>query len=123
MGDSIYDKMAKVSAKEIAEAVEKGANLSAEKRAAADVNNDGQIDEADVEILADAQVKLANKISGAIVGMESLTDEEKKAAERNQDGHVNLTDSYRLADDARAAKGAAARIKRAKTGKLTPPGQ
>lgn len=123
MGDSIYDKMAKVSAKEIAEAVEKGASLSAEKRAAADVNNDGQVDEADVEILAEAQVKLANKISGAIVGMESLTDEEKKAAERNQDGHVNLTDSYRLADDARAAKGAAARIKRAKTGKLTPPGQ
>ena len=123
MSDSIYDKMAKVSAKEIAEAVEKGQALSADKRAAADVNNDGRIDEADVEILADAQVKLANKISGAIVGMESLTDEEKKAAERNQDGHVNLTDSYRLADDARAAKGAAARIKRSKTGKLTPPGQ
>jgi hypothetical protein len=112
--------MAQVSAKEIADAVEKNAALPAHKRAAADVNNDGQIDEKDVELLADAQVKLANKISGAIIGMEALTDEEKKAAERNQDGHVNLTDSYRLADDARAAKGAAARIKRSKTGKLGP---
>lgn len=118
--DSIYDKMNQVSAKEIADAVEKNAALPAHKRAAADVNNDGQIDEKDVELLADAQLKLANKISGAIVGMETLTDEEKKAAERNQDGHVNLTDSYRLADDARAAKGAAARIKRSKTGKLGP---
>ncbi len=120
MSDSIYDKMGKVSAKEIADAVEKNAALPAHKRAAADVNNDGQIDEKDVELLADAQLKLANKISGAIIGMETLTDEEKKAAERNQDGHVNLTDSYRLADDARAAKGAAARIKRSKTGKLGP---
>ena len=121
MGDNIYDKMSQVSAKEIADAIEKDAALPAHKRAAADVNNDGQIDETDVELLAEAQVKLANKISGAIVGMETLSDDEKKAAERNQDGFVNLTDSYRLADDARAAKGAAARIKRAKTGKLTPP--
>lgn len=121
MTDSIYDKMAKVSAKEVADAIEKNAPLDASKRAAADVNNDGQIDETDVVLLADAQMKLANKISGAIVGMEELTSDEKKAAERNQDGFVNLTDSYRLTDDARAAKGAAARIKRAKTGKLDNP--
>lgn len=120
MGDSIYNSMAKVTAKEIAESIEGSKALSADKRAAADINDDGQIDETDVELLANAQVKLANKISGAIVGMEELTPEERAVAERNNDGHVNLTDSYRLADDARAAKGAAARIKRAKTGKLGP---
>lgn len=117
---TVTRKMANVSAKEIAEALEKGQKLTPEQLAAADVDGDGDVDEQDIVIMADAQMRLANKISGAIVGMESLSEEEKLAAERNNDGHINLTDSYRLQDDARQAKAAAARIKRAKTGKLPP---
>ncbi|MFP5503617.1 MAG: hypothetical protein ACLGIN_14095 [Candidatus Sericytochromatia bacterium] len=118
MGDSIYEKMKKVSAKEIADAVEGKANLSPNQAAAADVNGDGQLDDKDIEMMAEAQLKLANKISGAIIGMEELTPEEKAVAERNGDGYINLTDGQRLADDARKARMAAAKIKRG-TGKLS----
>lgn len=118
MSDSIYDKMKKVSAKDIADAIDNKGQLSVSQKAAADVNGDGRIDENDVELLADAQLKLANKISGVIVGMGELTPEERAVAERNGDGHVNLTDGQRLADDARKAKMTAARIKRSKTGEL-----
>lgn len=114
MSDSIYKKLAKVSATEIADSLEGKKRLDAAQLAAADVNGDGVIDEKDAEMLADAEMKLANKISGAIVGMDALTDEEKLAADRNGDGHFNLTDSYRLADDARKAKSQTARLKREK---------
>lgn len=118
MSDSMYEKMSKVSAKEIAEAVEGKINLSPNQKQAADVNGDGRLDEKDIELMADAQLKLANKISGAIIGMDELTEQERLAAERNGDGYVNLTDGQRLADDARKAKMTAAKIKRSKTGKL-----
>jgi hypothetical protein len=118
VSDSIYDKMKQVSAKEIADAIDNKNQLSVNQKAAADVNGDGRIDESDVEMLAEAQLQLANKISGVIVGMGELTPEERAVAERNGDGYVNLTDGQRLADDARKAKLAAARIKRAKTGEL-----
>jgi hypothetical protein len=114
MGDSIYDKMAKVSASEIAESLEGKTRLSAQQLAAADIDGDGKVDEKDVELLAQAQLKLANKISGAIIGMDELTAEEKKAGERNGDGHLNLTDGHRLADDARKARSATARLKNQK---------
>lgn len=111
MADSIYDKLSQVSAKEVAASLTGGA-LSPEQAAAADVDGDGDVDSRDVELLADAQLKLANKISGAIVGMEGLTDAEQRVADRNGDGYANLTDSQRLADDAREAKRAAARHQR-----------
>lgn len=111
MGDSVIKKMQKVSAKEIADVVSGKSRLSPEQMAAADVDGDGQIDVKDVEMMAQAQLKLANKISGAIVGMEELTPEEKAAAERNGDGFVNLTDGQRLADDARKARSATAQLK------------
>ncbi|HEY9721154.1 MAG TPA: dockerin type I domain-containing protein [Oscillatoriaceae cyanobacterium] len=114
MGDEIYKKLAKVSAKEIADSLEGKVRLDARQTAAADVNGDGVIDEKDAEMLADAELKLANKISGVIVGMGTLTDEEKAVADRNGDGHVNLTDSQRLADDARKAKAQTAKLKFAK---------
>ncbi|MNS20998.1 hypothetical protein D3C72_527520 [compost metagenome] len=112
MGDSVIKKMQQVSAKEIADVVTGKARLSPDQMAAADVDGDGDIDATDVELMAKAQVQLANKISGAIVGMEQLTDEEKAVAERNKDGYVNLTDAQRLADDARAARKAAAEAKK-----------
>jgi acyl-homoserine lactone acylase PvdQ len=111
VGDSIHKKMKQVSAKEIADAVAGKANLSPAQRAAADVDGDGKVDAKDVELMAQAQMKLANKISGAIIGMEQLTDEEKAVAERNGDGFVNLTDGQRLADDARSARTATAKLK------------
>jgi hypothetical protein len=114
MGDSVIKKMQQVSAKEIADVVAGNARLSPEQMAAADVDGDGDIDATDVELMAQAQLKLANKISGAIIGMEQLTPEEKAVAERNGDGFVNLTDGHRLADDARMA--------RAATPKLNQPG-
>jgi hypothetical protein len=118
MSDSIYDKLAHVSAAEIAEALAGQEVLTPEQRAAADLNADGRIDAADIELAAKVQLDLANKISGAIVGMAPLTEEEQLAAERNGDGHINLTDSHRLADDSRAARRLAAEIKRKGTGPL-----
>lgn len=120
MGDPIYEKLGEVTAREVAESLETAQPLPEEKRLAADVNADGRIDTEDVELLASAQLKLANKISGAIVGMEPLSDLEKQAAERNGDGFINLTDAHRLADNAREARRAAGRIKRAATGELPP---
>ena len=114
MGDSIYDKMAKVSASEIAESLEGKSRLTAQQLAAADIDGDGKVDEKDVELLAAAQIKLANKISGAIIGMDELSDEEKLAGERNGDGHLNLTDGYRLSDDARKARAATEKLKNQK---------
>lgn len=111
MGDSIHKKMQKVSAKDIADVVTGKASLSPDQLAAADVDGDGKVDAKDVELMAQAQMKLANKISGAIVGMEQLTDEEKAVAERNGDGHINLTDGHRLADDARKARASTAQLK------------
>lgn len=111
MGDSVIKKMQQVSAKDIADAVTGKAQLSPAQLAAADVDGDGKIDAKDVELMAQAQLKLANKISGAIIGMEELTPEEKLVAERNGDGFVNLTDGHRLADDARAARKATAQLK------------
>ncbi|MEB3329527.1 MAG: hypothetical protein VKQ33_09880 [Candidatus Sericytochromatia bacterium] len=119
MSDSIYDKLAHVSAAEIAEALSGQEILTPEQRAAADMNADGRIDVQDVEVAARTQLDLANKISGAIVGMEPLTEDEKLAAERNGDGHINLTDSHRLADDSRAARRMAAELKRRGTGPLS----
>ena len=116
MADSVYKTMEKVTAKEIADAVTGHAQLSPDQLAAADVDGDGQVDAKDVQLMADAQVKLANKISGVIVGMGELTPEEKAVAERNGDGFVNLTDGHRLADDARQAKGAVAKARH--TGQL-----
>ena len=121
VADDALESLKHVSANEIAQAVEQHKPLTAEQRAYGDVNHDGVVDEEDVEVLAKAELALANKISGAIVGMEALTQDEQEVADRNHDGHINLTDSYRLADDARAARSAEARIKRAKTGKLQPP--
>ncbi|MEB3196533.1 MAG: hypothetical protein VKP62_04950 [Candidatus Sericytochromatia bacterium] len=120
MSDGIYDKLAQVSAREIADALAQGQALPPDKRAAADINQDGQVDTEDVEMAAAAQLDLANKISGAIVGMEPLSEAEARAAERNQDGHINLTDSYRLADDSRDARRKAAQLKRNHTGPLPP---
>lgn len=118
MSDSLYDKLAQVSARDIADALANKEALTPEQRQAADLNADGQIDLTDVELAARAQLDLANKISGAIVGMEPLTPEEAQAAERNGDGHINLTDSHRLADDSRAARRTAAELKRRGTGAL-----
>jgi hypothetical protein len=112
VSDSIHQKMKAVSAKEIAEVVTGNARLSPEQMAAADVDGDGKVDAKDVELMAQAQLKLANKISGAIIGMEQLTDEERAVAERNGDGFVNLTDGQRLADDARKARATTARLKK-----------
>jgi hypothetical protein len=112
VSDSIHKKMQQVSAKEIAEVVSGQARLSPEQLAAADVDGDGRVDAKDVELMAQAQLKLANKISGAIIGMEELTPEEKAVAERNGDGFVNLTDGQRLADDARKARAVTARLKK-----------
>lgn len=120
MGEPIYEKLTEVTAHEVAQSLEANRPLPDGKYQAADVNGDGQIDTQDVELLAEAQVKLANKISGAIVGMEPLSDLERQTAERNGDGYINLTDAHRLADDARAARRAAGRIKRAATGELPP---
>jgi hypothetical protein len=120
MNDSIYDKLGQITAREVAESLESQQPLPEIKHQAADANADGRIDTHDVELLAKAQLALANKISGAIVGMEPLSDEEKRAAERNGDGFVNLTDAHRLADDAREARRTAGRINRAKTGELPP---
>ena len=119
--EDALESLKHVSANEIAKAVESHAPLTAEQRQYGDVNHDGQIDENDIEALASAELALANKISGAIVGMEQLTADEQAVADRNHDGHINLTDSYRLANDAREARGAEARIKRAKTGDLKLP--
>lgn len=118
MSDSIYDKLAQVSASDIADALADGEALTPEQRRAADLNDDGRVDLTDVELAAKAQLDLANKISGAIVGMEPLTEEERQAAERNGDGHINLTDSHRLADDSREARRTAAELKRKGTGPL-----
>lgn len=112
MGESIYNKLSQVSAAEIAASLDGKALLESAQAAAADVDGDGQVNARDVELLAQAQIQLANKISGAIVGMEGLTEEEKRAADRNADGYFNLTDAHRLADDAREAKRTAARLKR-----------
>jgi hypothetical protein len=120
MGDPIYENLGEVTAREVAQSLETNKPLPDDKRQAADVNADGQIDTHDVELLAGAQIKLANKISGAIVGMEPLSELEKQAAERTGDGYINLTDAHRLADDAREARRAAGRIKRAATGELPP---
>ena len=73
MSDSIYKKMAKVSAKDIADSLEGKRQLTVNELAAADIDGDGKVDEKDVELLAQAEMRLANKISGAIVGMEQLT--------------------------------------------------
>ncbi|MDB5098961.1 MAG: Dockerin type domain [Cyanobacteria bacterium RYN_339] len=121
MGDDVLENLKHVSAKQIADAIEGKQTLDGAQLQAADVNHDGKIDVEDVEALAKRELELANKISGAIVGMEALTEEEKAVTDVNHDGHINLTDSYRLADDARAARGAAARMKRGGTGELKLP--
>jgi hypothetical protein len=121
MGDDVLENLKHVSAKQLADAIEGKQALAADQLQAADVNHDGKIDVDDVEALAKRELELANKISGAIVGMEALTDAEKEVTDVNHDGHINLTDSYRLADDARAARGAAARLKRGGTGELKLP--
>jgi hypothetical protein len=104
MSDGIHDKLQAVTASEVVRALAGEQALSEAKIQAADANDDGRIDVQDVEILSQAQIRLANKISGAIVGMEQLSPEEQAVADQNGDGYTNLTDSYRLADDARAAQ-------------------
>jgi len=121
MGDDVLENLKHVSAKQLADAIEGKQSLAADQLGAADVNHDGKIDLDDVEALAKRELELANKISGAIVGMDPLTEAEKAVTDVNHDGHINLTDSYRLADDARAARGAAARLKRGGTGELKLP--
>lgn len=121
MVDDAIESLKHVSASELAHALEDHKPLTADQAAYADVNHDGKIDEDDIEALAAAEIKLANKISGAIVGMEGLSQDEQAIADRNHDGHINLTDSYRLANDAREARAIEGRLKRAKTGELKPP--
>lgn len=118
--DTTIQAMAKLTASELAEHVEGKKALSGEAAEVADLTGDGQVDEADVLAMAKAQLKLANKITGAALGMEELTEDEKVAAERLVDGKLNIHDAHRLAADAREANAAAARIKRAKTGQLPP---
>lgn len=104
MSDDIHDKLQSVTAGDVARAIAGEIVLPEDKMRAADANDDGTVDAVDVDLLSEAQIRLANKISGAIVGMEALSPEEQAIADRNGDGYTNLTDSYRLADDARAAK-------------------
>lgn len=118
--DLSLDAMTKLSAKELAAHVEGTGSLAPEQAAVADLTGDGQVDEADVLALSKAQLKLANKITGAMTGMDELSPEEQAAAERLVDGKINIHDAHRLAADAREANAAAARIKRAKTGQLPP---
>ncbi len=122
MSEDVIESLKHVSAAEIAHAVEDHKPLTAEQLQFGDVNHDGKIDVDDIEALAAAELALANKISGVIVGMGHLEHDEEEIADRNHDGHINLTDSYRLADDARDARAVEGRLKRAKTGELHPPG-
>jgi hypothetical protein len=112
MSDPLFQHLIHVSAQEIGEALEGKSQLTPSQWANADVNGDGKVDEQDVELMAQAEIRLADKISGAIVGMEPLSDEEKLVADRNGDGFYNLSDSFRLADDARKARQAISRLKR-----------
>lgn len=118
--DATIEAMTKLTASELAQHVEGKKALSGEAAEVADLTGDGQVDEADVLALSKAQLKLANKITGAALGMDTLTPEEQQAAERLVDGKLNIHDAHRLAADAREANAAAARIKRAKTGQLPP---
>lgn len=103
MGDSIYDSISKVTAKEVAEALEGHKQLTPEQMAAADVNHDGRVDDADVELLANAELEVAHKISRSVDHLTHLTPDEEHAADRDGDGIVNLMDAERLANDAHQA--------------------